>query len=202
MLFRTHKAWERNVFMMRTRWRLAVGMLAAAAAIIPASVAWACVAPVSMTVANPSVQPGGTVNVSFKEFAQGAPIEVHLDSPTGPLLATQVAPTTTMTSSSNLDVTIPPNTTYGTHFLVSVQNYHNMNSGNIARATIYVGALPPVSVAPEARPANALVGKGPSAGTLVLISLGVAGALLLVAAVWSLAAGSGRSQSAPEAAKK
>jgi hypothetical protein len=85
---------------------------------------------------------------------------------------------------------------------VSVQNYHNMNSGNIGRATIYVGGLPPVSVAPEARPAHALVGKGPSAGTLVLISLGVAGALLLVAAVWSLAVGGGRSQSAPEAAKK
>jgi len=44
-------------------------------------------------------KPGGTVNVSFKEFAQGAPIEVHLDSPTGPLLATQVAPTSTMTTS-------------------------------------------------------------------------------------------------------
>ena len=188
--------------MMRTRWRLAVGMLAASAAIIPASVAWACVAPVSLTVANPSVQPGGTVNVSFKEFAQGAPIEVHLDSPTGPLLATQPAPITTMTSSHNLDVTIPSNVSFGTHFLVSVQNYHNMNSGNIARATIYVGALPPVSVPPAPRPANALVGKGPSAGTLVLISLGVAGALLLVAAVWSLAAGSGRSEATPEAAKK
>lgn len=66
-------------------------MLAAAAAIVPASLAGACVAPVSLTVANPSVQPSGTVNVSFKEFAQGAPIEVHLDSPTGPLLATPIA---------------------------------------------------------------------------------------------------------------
>jgi hypothetical protein len=107
-----------------------------------------------------------------------------------------------MTSSHNLDVTIPRNTTYGTHFLVPVQNCHNMNSGNIARATIYVGALPPVTVPPAPRPAHALVGKGPSAGTLVLISLGVAAALLLVAAVWSLAAGSGRTQAAPEAAKK
>jgi hypothetical protein len=181
----------------RAPWRLAFGMVAAMAVIVPTGLAWACVAPVSMTIANPSVQPGGTVNVSFKEFAQGAPIEVHLDSPTGPLLATQPAPITTMTSSHNLDVTIPPNVSFGTHFLVSVQNYHNMNSGNIARATLYVGSLPPVTAPPAARPATALVGSGPSAGSLFLIGLGVAGALLLVAAAWSLAAG--RAPSAPEA---
>jgi hypothetical protein len=174
-------------------------MLAAATVIVPAGLAWACVAPVSMTVSNPSVQPGATVNVSFKEFAQGAPIEVHLDSPTGPLLGTQIAPTTTMTSSSNLDVTIPANTTFGTHFLVSVQNYHNMNSGNIARATIYVGTLPPVTAAPATRPAHAEVGTGPSGVSLFLIGLGVAAGLLLVATVWSLAVGNGSGRSQPEA---
>jgi len=183
------------------RWGVVMGLLAAAAGLVPTSVAWACVAPVSLTVANPVVQPGGTVNVSFKEFAQGAPVEVHLDSPTGPLLATQPAPITTMTSSHNLDVTIPPNTPFGTHFLVSVQNYHNMNSGNIARATIYVGTLPPATVAPAPRPAHALVGSGPSAATLVLIGLGVAGGLLLLAAVWSLAT-SGRPQAEAQATTK
>ena len=188
--------------MTRTRYRIVVGLVAAAAFVVPAGLAWACVAPVSLTVANPSVQPGGTVNVSFKEFAQGAPIEVHLDSPTGPLLATQVAPTSTMTSSSNLDVTIPAGTPFGTHFLVSVQNYHNMNSGNIARATIYVGTLPPATVVPAARPAHAAVGSGPSGATLFLIGLGVAGALLLVAAMWSLASGSGRSQPKTQASTK
>jgi len=185
--------------MTPTRWRLAVGMIAAVTVVVPAGLAWACVAPVSMTVANPTVQPGGTVNVSFKEFAQGAPIEVHLDSPTGPLLATQVAPTTTMTSSSNLDVTIPANTTFGTHFLVSVQNYHNMNAGNIARATIYVGTLPPVTAAPAARAAHAEVVTGPSGASLFLIGLGVAGALLLVAAIWSIAVSNGNGRPLPEA---
>ncbi|MEN3314812.1 MAG: hypothetical protein V7605_1046 [Acidimicrobiaceae bacterium] len=188
--------------MTRTRCRIAVGLVAAAAFVVPAGLAWACVAPVSLTVANPSVQPGGTVNVLFREFAQGAPIEVHLDSPTGPLLATQAAPTTTMTSSSNLDVTIPANTPFGTHVLVSVQNYHNMNSGNIARATIYVGTLPPPTVAPVARPAHAEVGSGPSGSTLLLIGLGVGGALLLVAAMWSLAAGGGRPQPDAQTATK
>ena len=179
--------------MTRSRWRVAFGVLAGAALLVPAGLAWACVAPVSLTVANPAVQPGGTVSVSFKEFAQGAPIEVHLDSPTGLLLATQPAPITTMTSSHVLDVTIPANTPFGTHLLVSVQNYHNMNSGNIGRATIYVGTLPPPTIAPAARPGTALVGSGPSAGTLVLIGLGVAGGLLLVAGLWSLAVSRGGS---------
>jgi hypothetical protein len=187
--------------MKLTRLRLVLGMVAATAVVVPAGLAWACVAPVSLTVANPSVQPGGTVTVLFREFAQGAPIEVHLDAPTGPLLGTAPAPTSTMTSSSTLDVTIPANTTFGTHFLVSVQNYHNMNSGNIARATIYVGTLPPPTVAPAARPAHAEVGSGPSGASLFLIGLGVAGALLLVAAVWSLAAGGGRSQPEAQTAK-
>ena len=188
--------------MKSTRRRLTLAMLAAAAVVVPAGLAWACVAPVSLTVANASVQPGGTVNVSFKEFAQGAPIEVHLDSPTGPLLATAPAQTTTMTSSSNLDVPIPPNTTFGTHFLVSVQNYHNMNSGNIARATIYVGTQAPPAPGPEARPAHAEVGSGPSAASLILIGLGVAAALLIIAGVYTLAAGSGRSRPGAQTATK
>lgn len=188
--------------MTRTRRRLALGMLVAATVVVPAGLAWACVAPVSLTVANPVIQPGGTTTVSFKEFGQGAPVELHLDSPTGPLLGTLPPPTSTMTGSYTLDVTIPANTTFGTHFLVSVQNYHNMNSGNIARATIYVGTQPPVTAPLPARPAHLDVGSGPAAGTLVLIGLGVAGALLLIAAVYTLAAGSGRAASAPEAAKQ
>ncbi|HEX3622840.1 MAG TPA: hypothetical protein VHT97_11035 [Acidimicrobiales bacterium] len=188
--------------MIRTRRRFALGVLAAAAIVVPAGLAWACVAPVSLTVNNPTVQPGGTVTVLFREFAQGAPIEVHLDSPTGPLLGTAAAPTTTMTSSSTLDVTIPSNTTFGTHVLVSVQNYHNMNSGNIARATIYVGTLPPPTVAPAARLTHAEVSSGPSGASLALIGLGVGAGLLLLAAVWSLAAGGGRSETGAPAATK
>lgn len=188
--------------MTRTRRRLTLAMLAAAAAVVPAGLAWACVAPVSLTVANPSVQPGGTVTVSFKEFGQGAPVDLHLDSTTGPLLGTLAPPTSTMTGSYTMDVTIPPNTTYGTHFLVSVQNYHNMNAGNIARATIYVGTQPPATVGPAVRPAHAEVGSGPSAASLILIGLGVAAALLIVAGAYTLAAGSRRSGPAPQATTK
>jgi hypothetical protein len=174
--------------MKRSRWRWAVGMVAAVAVVVPAGLAWACVAVVSLTANNASVQPGGTVNISLREFAQGAPIEIHLDSATGPLLTTAPPPSTTMTSQSTWDVPIPANLAYGTHFLFAVQNYHNMNAGTPARATIYVGTLPPGEVAPAARPAALDVGSGPSGLSLVLIGLGVAAAGLLVAALWNLLA--------------
>ena len=176
--------------MRLTRRRALLGMIAAAAIVVPGSLAWACVAPVSMTIeGSPSVQPGGTVTVLLREYAQGAPIEVRLNSPTGPLLATHPPPTTTMTSSHTLEVPIPADLQYGTHFLVSVQNYHHMNSGNIGRATIYVGTQPPLPTGPEVRPTTLDVGSGPSAGTLLVVGLGVAAAMLLLAGIYSLVAG-------------
>lgn len=189
--------------MKRTRLRLAIGMAAAAAVILPAGLAWACVAPVSMTIqGSNSVQPGGTVTVLLREYAQGAPIEVRLGSPTGRLLGTHPPPTTTMTSEHMLEVPIPADLPFGTHLLVSVQNYHHMNSGNIGRATVYVGTLPPPAPGPEPRPALLEVGSGPSALSLVLIGLGVAGALLLVAGAWSMAAGGRDPKPEAQAVKK
>lgn len=176
--------------------------MAAAAVLVPAGLAWACVAPVSMTIlGNRSVQPGGTVTVLLREYAQGAPIEVRLHSPTGPVLGVQPPPTTTMTSEHRLDVTLPADLPYGTHLLVSTQNYHHMNSGNIGRATVYVGTQPPAPTGPEPRPDLLEVGSGPSAVTLALIALGVAGGLLVLAAVWSLAAGGHRPEPASPAVK-
>jgi hypothetical protein len=186
-----------------TRTRAVIGMVAAAAIAVPASFAWACVAPVSMTiVGNPSVQPGGTVTVLLREYAQGAPIEVRLNSPTGQLLATHPAPTTTMTSSHTLEVPIPETLQLGTHLLVSVQNYHHMNSGNIGRATIYVGTQPPLPTGPEARPTSLEVGSGPSAATLILVGLGVAGAMLLLAGVYTVIAGGKGPEPKAEPVKK
>jgi hypothetical protein len=186
-----------------TRWRMAVGAAAVAAVLVPAAMSWACVAPVSMTIeGNASVQPGGKVTVLLREYAQGAPIEVRLHSPTGPVLGVHPPPTTTMTSEHKLEVTIPPDLPYGTHLLVSTQNYHHMNSGNIGRATVYVGTLPPAPAGPEPRPALLEVGSGPSAVTLTLIALGVAGGLLLLAAVWSMVGSGRRTEPEPQPVKK
>lgn len=181
--------------MKRARWRWA-GLVAAAGVVVPAGLAWACVAVMSLTTVSPTVQPGGTVTVIGREFAQGAPVEIHLDSPTGPLLTTAPPPTTTMTSKFNWDVPIPANTPYGQHVLFAVQNYHNMNA-SVPRSVIYVGVQPPPAAAPAARPASLAVGSGPSGVSLVLLGLGVAAAGLILAGLWNLAAGGRRS--GPEA---
>jgi hypothetical protein len=167
---------------------------------VPAALAWACVALMSLTTASPTVQPGGTVTIIGREFAQAAPVEIHLDSAIGPLLATVPGPPTTMTSKFTADVMIPANTPYGQHVLFAVQLYHNMNAG-IPRSVIYVGTLPPPVTSPVARPGTALVGSGPSGTSLVLLGLGVAALGLLVAGAWNLAAGGRRPATGAEAAK-
>src|SRR5205807_6574211 len=124
--------------MSRSRRRFAVGTVAALAVVVPASVAWACVAPVSLTTASPTVQPGGIVHIIGRETAPGAPVEIHFDAVNGPLLLTVTGQPGGMTSKWEADVTIPAETKYGTHVLYAVQNYRNMNAV-VPKATIYVG---------------------------------------------------------------
>ena len=181
------------------RWTLGAAA-AATAAVLPAALAWACVGLMSLTTSASSVPPGGSVTVFGKEFAQGAPIEIHLDSPTGPVLATVPAPTDTMTSQWNTKVTFPASTPAGAHTLVAIQAYHYMNAGAPARATVYVGAPAPGPAAPAARPANVVVDTGPSTASLALIALAVAAVALVVAGTLTLAT-SRRSSARPEAAR-
>lgn len=157
-------------------------MAAAAAVIVPAGLASACVTLIGFTVNPSSVQPGGTVTVTGRDFAPGAPIDIHLDSATGKILATFPPHTNSvMMNTWNLEVPIPADTPKGQHLLVATQDYHNMNAGVPARATLFVG-VPAVSAAqPEARPAKVSVATGPSAASLLLIGLGVALVALLVA---------------------
>jgi hypothetical protein len=182
--------------MSRSRRRFAAGVLAALAAVVPASLAWACVAPVSLTTASPRVQPGGTIKVIGRETAPGAPIEIRLNSVSGPLLTTVTGQPGGMTSKWEADVTIPANTPYGKYVLYAVQNYRNMNA-TIPKATIYVGTDPEPAPTPEARAGSLDVGSGPSGLSLVLLGLGVAAAGLLVVGGLSVLAGSKRAK--PEA---
>lgn len=183
--------------MRRLRFRSMFAAMVMGTVVVPVGLAWACVGIVSVSVANPSVQPGGTVQMTGREFAQGAPVDIHLDAADGPILVSVPPPTGTMTSVWNVDVPIPSKIAYGDHVLIAVQNYHNMNVGSPARASIHVGTLPGATVPPAARPATPLVGSGPSGMSLFLIGLGVAAGLLLIAAVWSAAAGGARNE--PEA---
>lgn len=170
----------------RRRW--VVGFLATVAGLVPAALAWACVGLMSLTLSASTVQPGGSVTVIGREFAQGAPIEIHLDTPTGQLLSTVPAPTDTMTSQFKQAVTIPGSVPAGPHTLVATQNYHYMNAGAPARATLYVGTTAPAAPGSAPRPTNVIVDKAPSTGALILIGLAVAAFGLVLAAALNLAA--------------
>jgi hypothetical protein len=172
---------------------------AMAAVLVPAAVAWACVAVVSLTLASSTVQPGGTLTVTGREFSGGVPVQLHLDSATGPVLAT-VAGTQikgTMTSSWTQIVTVPANVSSGPHLLLATQDQHDMNSGAPARAAFYVGTSAPAPAAVQARPLSLAVSSGPSASGLVVIALVVAGAALLVAGlgIYLASRGSARTRS-------
>jgi hypothetical protein len=174
--------------MDRSLRRWAVALAATVAVLVPAGLAWACVGLMSLTTSASSVPAGGSLTVFGKEFAQGAPIEIHLDSATGPLLTTVPPPTDTMTSQFKVTVTVPASAPTGQHVLVATQAYHYMNAGAPARATIYVGTPAPAPVGPAARPANVIVDSGPSGASLFLIGLAVAAIGLVLAASWNLAA--------------
>ncbi len=176
---------------------VAAAIAAGAAVLVPVATAWACVAVVSLTLASSTVQPGGTLTVTGREFANGVPIEIHLDSATGPVLANVAGPKGTMTSSWTQMVTVPSNISSGSHLLLATQDQHDMNSGAPARAVFYVGTSAPASGAAQARPPALAVSSGPSAAGLMLIGLGAAGAALLVAGlgIYLASRGSARRQS-------
>ncbi|MGH9278877.1 MAG: hypothetical protein ACRD12_12335 [Acidimicrobiales bacterium] len=165
--------------------RLALTVVASMAVLLPVGLAWACVAVVSLTNDARSVQPGGTFNVTGREFAAMVPVNIHLDSPTGPVLAT-ATPDSTMNSKFTIPVTLPANIANGEHFLVATQDHHDMNSGQPARSAFYVGVAPPPAPTSEARPVGLESESGPSLAVLVLIGLVVAVVGLALAGLWSV----------------
>lgn len=173
-------------------WVTAIAVL-----VVSASAAWACVSTFLLTTESSTVEPGGTVMVVGRGFAEGAPIDIRLDSHTGPVLATAPPLRTTMTSRFTLPVTIPEDTPAGPHLLVATQNYHDMNAGNPTRVMIHVGASGPVAPTPEVpRPTTVAFADsaGPSALALVLVGLGVAAGALLFAGAASVGASRRRTQ--------
>ena len=181
--------------------KLILAMAAAVAGVVPAGLAWGCVALVAFrTTGSGVVQPGGTVEVFGGEFARGKPVHIRLDSPDGPILYTHPDPQpSTMTSQFRVQVPIPQNVSPGPHVLVATQEHYDMNVGIPARAAIHVNSSPPAAPLPEARPTALSVGSGPSALSYLLIALAVAaGGLLLAAgasAVASRRAAPGQAQS-------
>lgn len=169
--------------MNRSTLRWVIPSLLSAALLAPAAVAYACVAVMAIKTDVSSVEPGGTVNVFGADFAMDEPVELRLDAPDGPLLATVPPPKSTMTSKFNVKVTIPADTEPGEHLILANQTYHHMNSGAPARAAIFVGTEPPAAAVPAARAASVEMGPGSSLPVLMLVGLAAAAAALLLAAL-------------------
>ena len=167
------------------------------ALVVPASLAWACVAPVSLTTASNKVQPGGTVTVIGRETAPGAPIEIRLNAPDGPVLTTVTGQPGGMSAKWEHTFNLPPDIPYGKHVLYGVQNYRNMNA-TVPKATIYVGTEPDPVPAPEPRASSLDVGSGPSALSLILLGLGAAAVGLLAVGGLSAVAASKGDTSGPQ----
>lgn len=150
------------------------GVVGALAVLVPASAAWACVGVMSLTTDVSTVDAGDTVTLFGRGFAQDEPIDVHFDGPDGPLLATVPAPESTMTSRFEVDVVIPDDVANGSYVLVATQDYHHMNAGAPARASINVGTDAPAPGTPASRPVALTIGSGPSAAVLVAVAVAVA----------------------------
>ena len=175
----------------RSIWtRLLTGLAAGAAAalVVPAIVVYACVGVVGLSASPSSVQPGGTFVLHGKDFVVTVPVVIHLDTITGPVIATvtQYTGTGVMSSTFTQTVTLPSTVTSGQHVLIATQSQHTMNGGNPARAVIYVGQPAPAASGPEARPAAVTIDSGPGWPVLALVALGSALVGFLVFSVVAL----------------
>lgn len=174
-------------------WRGRLGLCAAAcgvmAALVPAAIAYACIGVVGLSTSPSVVQPGGTVTVTGKDFVNDKPVELHLDSVTGPLIYTVPKSSgDVMTSNFSVTFQLPSTVSNGAHVLVATQDEHDMNGGNPARAALYVGTTPG-NTNPAARDATAIIDNGPGIGGLVLIALAAMAFALVLFIVFAAVAG-------------
>lgn len=158
-----------------------------AALLVPAVVVYACVGLVALSASPSSVQPGGTFTLKGMDFVPSAPLQIHLDSIDGPVIATVTQMTgSVMTSRFSQTVTLPSNVSTGQHVLIGTQNQHNMNGGNPARAALYVGVPAGGPATPASRPASISIDTGPGWVVLAIIALAAAVAGLIVFGAFAL----------------
>ncbi|MGH9277900.1 MAG: hypothetical protein ACRD12_07310, partial [Acidimicrobiales bacterium] len=168
--------------------KLAIGGLSAAAAVvIAAATAWACVSGPSITLTPANAKPGQTVDVTMRDFRKADPIQVRWNDLNAPVMATFAAD-----GSGNPikgTITVPDNAKPANYVVIFSQTAPDGKLSQApVRALITVtppnGATPvvgaPVAATDTARPAGLVTDSNSvSAGTLVLVAVGVAGLGLL-----------------------
>jgi hypothetical protein len=189
------------------RWALA-GVGSAAAGVLMAAAAFACVSGPVVNLSTINAKAGQEVGITGTGFQTGNNAVVRFNALDGPVLTTVNAPI----ASGNLDAkfTVPEGTKPGSYVVIVTQNNAAGQMTNApVRAVFNVvgdsGTNPVVGAAPASSDntlrANGLArtDNSVSGGTLALVALGVGGVGMFLAGMAALFAG--RRSSAPEAAR-
>ena len=189
------------------RWALA-GVGSAAAGVLMAAAAFACVSGPVVNLSTINAKVGDQVAITGTGFQTGNNAVVRFNALDGPVLTTVNAPIAGGNLSANF--TVPDGTKPGSYVIIVTQNNAAGQLTNApVRAVFNVvgdGGTQPVLGAPAASADNTLRANGlartdnsVSGGTLALVALGVGGVGMFLAGMAALFAG--RRGSSPEAAK-
>jgi hypothetical protein len=175
--------------------RIAAGALGGAAAlVIAASAAWACVSGPVVNLSTVTAKPGDQVTLTGTGFRQADPIQVRWNALDGPVVAQVAKPGSDQTVTANFMV--PPGTVPGSYVVIVSQTRDNKPTLSPVRAVLNVvgpsGQAPVLgasSTSDDADRIPALVQSDDnvSNGTLALVALGVAGIGMFAAGVAALA---------------
>lgn len=156
---------------------LTVGaLLAGVAILLYASTSWACIFLAGITVSGGNVQPGGTITVNGFSFGSN-PVDLHLDSLTGSVLATAMPDDK---GNFTQAVAVPSSLGTGTHIIVATEaaaSPDGLNDGSSqgvpCRAIFQVGTASASTASAGARP-RVDTASTVGVGTLVIIGVAVA----------------------------
>jgi hypothetical protein len=188
------------------RWAIG-GVTTAAAGILMASAAWACVSGPVVNLSTINAKAGQEVGITGTGFQAANAAQVRWNALDGPVLTTVPAPITGGNLSANF--TVPEGTKAGSYVVIVTQTKADgsmslspiravMNVTGEAGTNPVLGATTSQDTAVRAD-SLARSDDSISTGTLALVALGVGGVGMFLAGMAALFAG--RKSSAPEAAK-
>ena len=191
---------------MHVRKWLVGGLGAAAAVVVAAAGAWACVSGPSVTFNTATIKPGETITANMRDFRKVDPVQVRWNDLSAPVLATFESNGSGAPFTGTF--TVPADAKPGNYVVIFSQSSPD---GKVSQAPVRAlltvvgpgGANPvvgaPLSPVDADRPAG-LVSEdnSVSAGTLALVALGVGGVGMFLAGMAALFAG--RRDPTPQAA--
>ncbi len=191
--------------MNRKRWTTALASGAAASVLLGAA-AWACVSGPAVNLSTATAKPGDVITLNGAGFRQPHPVDLRMDELSGPIIATLPAPGSDRIVSGTF--TVPASATPGHHVLILTQTGPDGKLSQMPIRALFtvVGSTgqAPILGAPISQIENRPVGlveadNSVSAGTLLLVALGVAGVGMFAVGMAVLIAGRRPAAAQPEA---